>query len=110
MSKELYVIGNGFDLAHGLETSLCCFKCYLKYKDNTSRKFLEAITRYVPFNETWSNFEDALGRIDSDQIKEEAMEYAQSIADDDFRDSSWGDPAFEASEAVAFSSELSKYE
>ena len=109
MPKTLYVIGNGFDLAHGLETNLRCFKCYLKYKDDASRKFLEAISKYVPFNETWSNFEEALGNIDSEQIKEESMDYAQSPSDENFRDSSWGDPSYEASKAVSFSSDISKY-
>lgn len=109
MSKTLYVIGNGFDLAHGLETGLRCFKCYLKYKDDASRKFLNSISEYVPFNETWSNFEEALGNIDSEAIKEKAMSYVQSTSSDDFKDSSWGDPAYEASEAVSFSSEISRY-
>ena len=109
MAKTLYVIGNGFDLAHGLETKLCCFRCFLKYKDDDSRKFLEAISKYIPFNETWSNFEEALGNIDSDQIEENAMWFAQSTSDENFSDSSWGDPGFEASEAVAFSSAIPKY-
>lgn len=109
MVKTLYVIGNGFDLAHGLETNLCCFKCYLKNKDDESRKFLKSISQYVPFNETWSNFEEALGNIDADKIEEVAMDYAQSPSADDFRDSSWGDPEYEASQAIAFSSEISEY-
>lgn len=109
MAKTLYVIGNGFDLAHELETKLCCFRCYLKYKDDDSRKFLEALSKYVPFDATWSNFEEALGKIDSNQIEEDTMDYAQSPSDENFKDSSWGDPAYEASRAVAFSSEIPKY-
>jgi len=109
MCKTLYIVGNGFDLAHGLETNLCCFKCYLKYKDDESRKFLESISQYVPFNKTWSNFEEALGNIDSNRIEEEAMDYAQSPSSDDYRDSSWSDPGYEASQAIAFSSKISEY-
>lgn len=31
----LYIIGNGFDLAHGLKTSYCCFRRYLeKYQES----------------------------------------------------------------------------
>lgn len=48
MSKTLLIIGNGFDLAHGLETSLRCFRCYLKYKDNDTRDFLKNIENYIP--------------------------------------------------------------
>ena len=107
--KKLVVVGNGFDLAHGLETKLCCFKCYLKRKDDKSRKFLKSISEYIPLEQDWSNFEDALGNIDSDKIKSDAMDLSQSPNFDNFKDRSWGDPAYEAGKAVEFSSEIPLY-
>lgn len=109
MAKTLYILGNGFDLAHGLKTSLCCFKCYLEHKDDVSRKFVQALEKYVPVNETWSNFEEALGKLDFEEIKNDAMSYAIPVSDDNFRDNSWDAPRLEAEKEVNFAYEISSY-
>ena len=74
----LYILGNGFDLAHGLPTSYECFRCYLRRRkkdtilpshDNTLGTFgevLEDLEKYYPDiirglgNAEWNNFEEAL--------------------------------------------------
>lgn len=59
LSRKLYIIGNGFDLAHGLETSCSDFRDYLHNKDSNFAEELEGI---YGKEELWSNFEYALGK------------------------------------------------
>ncbi|MDE6338261.1 MAG: bacteriophage abortive infection AbiH family protein [Muribaculaceae bacterium] len=67
--KTLYIIGNGFDLSHGIPSGYPEFKT-----------FCERTERYVPlFNQInecltvldsgWNNFEEALGRQDISALK-----------------------------------------
>ena len=57
----LYIIGNGFDLWHGLPTKYADFYEY-------SREHLDELEQHfsnVPFHETlWNNFEQSLGKYD----------------------------------------------
>ena len=49
MSK-LYIIGNGFDLAHGLETEYKHFRRYLLVNEESFLYDLERLYGYSPFN------------------------------------------------------------
>lgn len=94
----LYIIGNGFDLAHGLPTRYCDFREWLI--KNKHQDVVEKLESYYPLEENkdykWSNFEDALGKPwiediyndnkdncinpeDSDNIKEFCSEITSSI-------------------------------
>ena len=58
MNNELYVIGNGFDLHHGLNTSYYAFSKYLKENDNELYyKVVETFYKYdLEGYKTDSNF------------------------------------------------------
>ncbi|MBR0277675.1 MAG: hypothetical protein IJQ50_04360, partial [Clostridia bacterium] len=49
MSK-LYIIGNGFDRAHGLDTEYKHFRRYLLENEETFLYDLEKLYGYPPFN------------------------------------------------------------
>ena len=54
---KLYIIGNGFDIVHGLKTKYFDFKCYLKKYDSSLYSQLNEIYKN---EELWSDFEKAL--------------------------------------------------
>lgn len=109
MAKTLLIVGNGFDLAHGLETSLRCFKCYLKYKDDNTRNFLNEVKKYVPAKEDWSDFEQTLGNIDYDDIRNENSCYIVDPSSDDWRDRYNFEYSYEVDKALAFDAKISTY-
>lgn len=59
--KALYIIGNGFDLHHGLPTSYICFRDH-------SRDRLECLEEFFYFDldddRMWHNFEEQMGSFD----------------------------------------------
>lgn len=77
--KTLYIIGNGFDLAHGLCTRYCHFKKWLfhnGYKDyGAAKDFVDILESYTKDVDFWSDFELALGSIRS-------VKYLKYIIDD----------------------------
>lgn len=109
MAKTLLVVGNGVDLAHGLETRLRCFKCFLKYKDDDSRRFLKNVNEYAPLTEDWSNFEEALGEIDYDTIREENSCYIVDPGSDKWRDSCNFDYSYEVDKTLSFDAKVATY-
>ena len=65
--KSLYIIGNGFDLAHGMETSWGDFLEWLSGQEKYSL-LCNWLTFYPGFTaKLWSNFEIALGEYDVDE-------------------------------------------
>jgi len=87
MNNELYVIGNGFDLHHGLNTSYYAFSKYLEENDY---ELYETLENYVSYPESdkdlWAKFEENLANLDADEILSENSDYLPNIASDDFRD------------------------
>ena len=98
MSKALYIIGNGFDKAHGLKTSYWDFRTYL---ESTHWEFLQAFEKlygfeplddldpYVPEGaklrwekmlqgELWSRLEDNMGHPNIAQMEN----FSDCIVDD----------------------------
>lgn len=55
----LYIIGNGFDLMHGVQSSYCSFRDSLG-KNNRLRDILET---YLTPEDIWADFEDALAQL-----------------------------------------------
>jgi hypothetical protein len=60
MLKRLYIIGNGFDLHHGIPSS---YRDYRKWLEKNDRGLLERLREYydVDSEEWWGDFEEALG-------------------------------------------------
>lgn len=87
MQNELYIIGNGFDLHHGLKTNYYNFSEYLKEKDKELYEMLESYILYPQSDENlWAKFEENLANLDADEILSENSDYLPNIMSDDFRD------------------------
>jgi hypothetical protein len=125
MSK-LIITGNGFDLAHGLPTKYSDFMNYLlayekepKYimgrfaylnsiseKDQNRHRFYEELSKFIPEYELWNLFEDALGMLDSEEVKESNSSYYLGYGDDNWRDSANHDYQEMIGEDLDFASQV----
>lgn len=87
MNNKLYVIGNGFDLHHNLETSYYSFANYLKKNNIELYDTLESYVSYPrTHNDLWWHFEDNLANLDADEILSENSDRLPDYASDEFRD------------------------
>lgn len=71
MTETLYIIGNGFDLHHGLRTSYLNFRDdYVKKKSSVLWNDLLDIYGEAPQNNNlwWKDFENMLGKVDYDSL------------------------------------------
>ncbi len=82
--KTLYIIGNGFDIAHNLETGYDNFREYL-YKNNFSQAwdFVELIEEATQNISLWSEFEKALGNINPAEVIKRVINESKSEQDPD---------------------------
>lgn len=79
--KKLYIIGNGFDLHHGLPTSLTGFRSYSKYNE-FYRLYENGVFKMFTnqtLDEHWQQLETNLANFDVDEL----IEYASQYYDDD---------------------------
>ncbi len=95
----LYIIGNGFDLHHKLDTWYSTFGLFLR--DNHSDIY-DYFLKYFGFPDLdeddpkslkdplWSQFEANLATLDIDEVLDEHAEYAANPGSDDFNDGDWG--------------------
>lgn len=91
----LYIIGNGFDLFHGLNTSYKSFGFYLKEKHSEIYNYL--IEYYgLPYLEDpelkyyeWNYFETALANLNYESVLDDNSDYLPNPASDDFSDGDW---------------------
>ena len=85
--KTLYIIGNGFDLHHGLKTSYYDFAQYLEKSNN---ELFTTFEKYISYpsnhNSLWSDFETNLANLDLDEILSDNSIYLPNISSDEFRD------------------------
>src|SRR5260221_10397390 len=95
----LYIIGNGFDLHHGIKSKYSNFKNYLKEKDP---ELLEALEKYFPYDSLWSDFETTLAYLDTDEMVEEAEIFLMSYSDPNWRDSGHHDYQYELGKSIDF--------
>lgn len=92
---KLYVIGNGFDIHHGLDTKYSSFGLYLKkYYSETYDLLLD----YCGFNDLdpndpwsisdplWADFETNMAGLNTDEILAYHSDLMPCYASDDFRD------------------------
>lgn len=81
MSK-LYIIGNGFDLHHGLSTSYTDFEHHLK---THHIQLLDSLNKYYSFarfdQDLWSKFEENLANLDKDGLIDYLSEYYDDTSD-----------------------------
>lgn len=104
-AKVLYIIGNGFDLHHGLATSFSNFKDFLARRNPHLQSTIEEYLCALSGN--WANLEEALAYFDIDRVLDYASNFLVSYGADDWSDSYHHDYQYEINEIVqAVSSRL----
>ncbi|MDF3930532.1 bacteriophage abortive infection AbiH family protein [Pseudomonas putida] len=91
-AKTLYVIGNGFDLYHGISSSYGQFKEYVRANDS---EVFDWVEEYIPAGEYWGDLEDSLAYLDTENIVDERTQFLGSYGDDDWSDSGHHDFQYE---------------
>ncbi len=106
MPKDtLYIIGNGFDIYHGVSSRYSDFK---KYLSNIDTNILDLVEEYIPVHEDWSDLESALAQIDVDIIIQNASQFLMSYSDEDWSDAGHHDYQYEINEIIEGLSEQLK--
>ena len=127
--NRLVIIGNGFDIAHGLPTKYSNFMKYLcsyekeqevifdryvrldsvSLQDQERHCFYDAISKYIPEQDLWSSFEDALSILDDKQLQDDNFCYLLGYGDENWRDSAHHDFQYMVGEALSFASDIPRY-
>lgn len=96
-SRTLYLIGNGFDLWHGIPSSLAQFKQYVQAND---RDVYREIEEYLPTREDWSDLELALANMDVDALIDNLGHFMGSYGAEDWSDAGHHDFQYEVQNVV----------
>jgi hypothetical protein len=96
-NKSLCIIGNGFDLHHGMKTSYWDFRDYL---ETTNKELLDVIETYLVSDELWSDFEEALATLDINTMLDYASGFLVSYSAEDWSDSYHHDYQYEIDQIV----------
>ncbi|HDS1530813.1 TPA: bacteriophage abortive infection AbiH family protein [Stenotrophomonas maltophilia] len=97
MSTTLYVIGNGFDLWHGIPSSLGAFKAYVQETENDIHREVED---YLPAGEDWCDLELALAALDADMLVDNLGHFMGSYGDDEWSDAGHHDFQYKVGNVV----------
>ncbi|MEK4261869.1 bacteriophage abortive infection AbiH family protein [Paenibacillus sp. FSL L8-0499] len=126
---SLVVIGNGFDIAHRLPTKYSDFMKFLKMlekepeyimgnyvyaesispHDRKKLQFYEEIIRYIPEDDLWNSFEEALGKLDHLQLQEDNSYNLINYAADDWSESANHDYQEMIAQDLSFISRMPQY-
>lgn len=93
----LYVIGNGFDLWHGIPSGLWDFKAYVL---ETDRDIHREVEDYLPAGEDWCDLERALADLDADMLADNLGHFMGSYAAEDWSDSGHHDFQYEVGNVI----------
>ncbi len=96
-NNRLYIIGNGFDLHHGLKSRYWDFRAYLVDKDND---LVEKLEEYFGDDALWSDFEETLSYLDTEQIIDECSNYLVSYGAEDWSDAYHHDYQYEVQKRI----------
>src|SRR5437868_4116909 len=95
----LYIVGNGFDLHHGVQSSYAAFGQYLKEVDPDTYVKLK---RYFSVGDDfWWQFEAQLAHLDTDSLLDDAAAHLPSYGADDWSDAGHHDYEYELDRVVA---------
>ncbi|WP_252224062.1 MULTISPECIES: bacteriophage abortive infection AbiH family protein [unclassified Clostridium] len=126
---NLVITGNGFDIAHGINSRYSDFYNYLasfeseprpmfpefpEFLDRNSisnedlkkHELIERLEKYIPSEDLWSCFEEALGTLDYEQLQEDNSSYLIGYGDDDWRDSANHDYQYMIQEELNFTNDI----
>ena len=103
MTTTLYIVGNGFDLHHGIPSAYRDFGTFLKANDPKIYRFIE---EYLGFDDGfWSDFEARLADFDAATLVDRASDFLVPYSADDWSDSSHHDYQYEIGQVVEALSE-----
>lgn len=94
---QLFIIGNGFDLWHGIPSSYGSFKTYAKLRD---RLLFQSVEEYLPAGKEWNELESALAGVDVVNIIDDLGQFMPSYGDEDWTDAGHGDFQYEVQQLV----------
>ena len=94
-TNHLYIIGNGFDLYHGLPTSYGHFRDYVNEHDNELAELVEKYYSHKKNSDFWSDFEENLGNFDDDLLREYGLNYLEDYGSENWRDAFHHDYQYE---------------
>ena len=92
--RNLYIIGNGFDSYHGLDTKYWSFAKYLNQID---KEVYELVLKYYGLPDisknyeydAWAKFELSMADLDFEQVLDDYSDSIANLGGEDFRDSDW---------------------
>jgi hypothetical protein len=79
--SRLYIIGNGFDLYHGVAST---YRDFEKYVKNSNNELYSHLQLYFDYDCLWSHFEAVLAEIDVESIQIESKDFIDSLNPDVF--------------------------
>jgi hypothetical protein len=98
MTTTLYVVGNGFDLHHGIPSAYKDFGGFVKAYDRELYGLIEMY--FAVDDEFWSDFEARLAEFDDDALIEESSNFLVSYGAEDWSDSAHHDYQVEVDRVV----------
>lgn len=103
-SETLYIVGNGFDLHHGIPSDYNAFGKYLKAVDAATYALVE---EYFPVDDDafWWDFEARLADFDAESLLDNMSHFMAPYSSDDWSDSGHHDFQYEVGEVVGAISE-----
>lgn len=82
--KELYIIGNGFDIYHGYHSRYSDFRNFLV---GENYQLIETLEKYLLDGiDLWGDFEQSLAYLDTDSLQEEFSDSLVPYSSDDWSD------------------------
>ena len=95
--QKLFVIGNGFDIYHGIESRYSDFR---KYLETIDRGLCQKIEYYFDYENLWSDFEQALADFDANQLVDDSSEFLVPYSAEGWRDANNHDYQYVINEVV----------
>jgi hypothetical protein len=96
-TRKLFIIGNGFDLHHGIPSTYSHFKTFVREHDS---HLLRTVEDYLPVEENWSDLESALADMDVESIVNDLEQFMPGYGADGWSDSGHHDFQYEVSRVV----------
>lgn len=96
----LYIVGNGFDLHHGMATAYSHFGAFLKRDHRELRELLDEYFATDDEDWFWGHFEERLADFDADTLVENSEQFIVSYGADDWSDAYHHDYAYELERVV----------
>jgi len=105
--ENLYIIGNGFDIHHGIPSRYSNFKEYLS---DINSNLHDLVKEFIPAQEDWSDLEAALADIDVDNVIDNVSQFLVSYGAEDWSDAYHHDYQYEVNRIIeGLSASLKEY-